>query len=147
MKVLIEIDEHNKNVIDRFADGEGCDILPENIFTDLIESVKNGTPVPDIATNREYVIVSFEHSGQSDLAFWGSLTDDKEKRSFSGYTFDLDSCERYTQDEIIEADNPALFYQGESLYELMESYLDVAIKVDDLLSIVGLKTQRVVYVV
>ena len=47
MKVLIEIDAHNKNVIDRFADGEGCDILPENIFTDLIESVKNGIPVPD----------------------------------------------------------------------------------------------------
>lgn len=115
-----------------------------------LDALKKGKPIEDAPSeemNREYVIVSFEHSGQSDLAFWGSLTGDKEKRSFSGYTFDLDSCERYTQDEIIEADNPALFYQGESLYELMKSYIDVAIKVDDLLSIRGLKTRKTVYVV
>lgn len=55
MKLLIEIDEHNKNVIDRFADGEGCDILPENIFTDLIESVENGTPIPNNATNGDVI--------------------------------------------------------------------------------------------
>lgn len=140
MKLLIDIPEEKFN---NFMYGDSLD---DKDYDDIVDFMAQGTIIPNIATNREYVIVSFEHSGQSDLAFWGLLTDDKEKRSFSGYTFDLDSCERYTQDEIIEADNPALFYQGESLYELMKSYVDVAIKVDDLLSIVGLKTQRVVCV-
>ncbi len=143
MKVLIDIPDNYKKRLNEDFDNLNTGSIG---CTSILMAVKEGTPIPDIATDREYVIVSFEHSGQSDLAFWGSLTDDKEKRSFSGYTFDLDSCERYTQDEVIEADNPALFYQGESLYELMKSYIDVAIKVDDLLSIVGLKAQRVVYV-
>ena len=59
MKLLIEIDEHNKNVIDRFADGEGCDILPENIFTGLIESVTNGVSIPDNATNGDVIKAMF----------------------------------------------------------------------------------------
>lgn len=59
MKLLIEIDEHNKNVIDRFADEEGCDILPERIFADLIESVTNGVPIPDNATNGDVIKAMF----------------------------------------------------------------------------------------
>ena len=147
MKVLIDIPEHQYNNIVELGSISIGRAPYKGIIMCAINAIKQGAPVSDIAPNREYVIVSLEHSGQSDLAFWGSLTDDKEKRSFSGYTFDLDSCERYTQDEIIEADNPALFYQGESLYELMKSYMDVAIKVDDLLSIRGLKTRKTVYVV
>lgn len=145
MKVLIEIDDKHRSNIKKKFNSKGT---TDGLF-DYLKKVEKASVeiIPDIATNREYVIVSFEHSGQSDLVFWGSLTDDKEKRSFSGYTFDLNSCERYTQDEIIEADNPALFYQGESLHELMKSYMDVAIKVDDLLSISGLKTRKTVYVV
>ena len=59
MKVLIEIDEHNKNVIDRFADEEGYDILPERIFASLIESFVKGTPIPDNATNGDVIKALF----------------------------------------------------------------------------------------
>ncbi len=67
MKLLIEIDEHSKNTIDKnaeFADGAECDILPECIFTSLIESVKNGSVIPDNATN------------ESKTGHW--IIDDKE---------------------------------------------------------------------
>lgn len=75
MKVLIEIDEHNKNVIDRFADEEGCDILPERIFADLIESVTNGVSIPDNATNGEVIQALFggmqinEPQNENDLVY------------------------------------------------------------------------------
>ena len=59
MKLLIEIDEHNKNVIDRFANGEGNDVLPVNIFLDLIESVENGVSIPNNATNGDVLKIIF----------------------------------------------------------------------------------------
>ena len=74
MKLLIEIDEHSKNVIDQnaeFADGTGCDILPEYIFTGLIESVKNGSVIPDNATNEDVVNLMFPNGlGISDFHWW-----------------------------------------------------------------------------
>ena len=36
------------------------------------------------------------------LLFWGSLTDDNAKRSFGGYTCQIDKCERYTRQELEE---------------------------------------------
>ena len=68
MKLLIEIDEHNKNVIDRFANGEGNDVLPVNIFLDLIESVENGTPIPDNAKNIDVLMTVFP---KADIRFEG----------------------------------------------------------------------------
>lgn len=62
MKVLIEIDEHNKSVIDRFANGEGSDVLPVNIFLALIESVENGVSIPDNATNEDAIKAMFPNA-------------------------------------------------------------------------------------
>ena len=50
--------------------------------------------------NRDYVILSLEHSTSDYLIFWGRHTQDDEQRSFGGYTRDLNKCERYTRDEL-----------------------------------------------
>lgn len=56
-----------------------------------------------ISPERQYVIVCNKHSGNwaGCVLFWGSLTEDHEKRSFGGYTTGVDRCERYTMDEIL----------------------------------------------
>lgn len=53
---------------------------------------------------REYVIVCNEHKSiiPGTLLFWGRRTEDKRKRSFGGYTCDIERCERYTRDELEE---------------------------------------------
>ena len=52
---------------------------------------------------REYVIVSNRHQSRFPgcVLFWGYRTEDNEKRSFGGYTYGLDKCERYTLEESI----------------------------------------------
>lgn len=52
--------------------------------------------------NRKYVIVCNEHKSyvSGALLFWGSLTDDNDKRSYGGYTCQIDKCERYTREEL-----------------------------------------------
>lgn len=50
MKIVIDIPEHDKNVIDRFVRGEGCDDLPSNILEHLIRGVYLGTPLKDICS-------------------------------------------------------------------------------------------------
>lgn len=57
----------------------------------------------NVNSERKYVIVSNEHEAiiKDALFFWGSLTDDNaEKRSFGGYTCQIDKCERYTRKEL-----------------------------------------------
>ena len=56
----------------------------------------------NVSEDRQYVIVCREHKAllSPALLFWGSLTDDDAKRSYSGYTMDIDKCERYTRDEL-----------------------------------------------
>ncbi len=56
----------------------------------------------NVSKDRQYVIVCREHKAllSPALLFWGSLTDDDAKRSYSGYTMDIDKCERYTRDEL-----------------------------------------------
>lgn len=50
---------------------------------------------------RNYVIVCNRHQGISGaLLFWGSKTEDDDKRSYGGYTSDFNSCERYTLEEV-----------------------------------------------
>lgn len=59
----------------------------------------------NVNSERKYVIVCNERIGtvKDALLFWGSLTDDsKEKRSFGGYTCQIDKCERYTRKELEE---------------------------------------------
>lgn len=46
MQIVINIGEHNKNVIDRFVNGEGFEVLPTPIVDDVIRAVRNGTPLP-----------------------------------------------------------------------------------------------------
>ena len=45
MNLGIDISEHNKNVIDRFVDGEGFEILPAPIVDDVVRAVRNGKPI------------------------------------------------------------------------------------------------------
>lgn len=56
----------------------------------------------NVSEDRQYVIVCREHKAllSPALLFWGSLTDDDAKRSYGGYTMDIDKCERYTRDEL-----------------------------------------------
>lgn len=58
----------------------------------------------NVNSERKYVIVCNEHTAifKDALLFWGSLTDNREKRSFSGYTCQIDKCERYTRKELEE---------------------------------------------
>lgn len=59
----------------------------------------------NVNSERKYVIVCNEHEAiiKDTLLFWGSLTNDnKEKRSFGGYTCQIDKCERYTREELEE---------------------------------------------
>lgn len=59
----------------------------------------------NVNSERKYVIVCNEHTAilKDALLFWGSLTDDsREKRSFGGYTCQIDKCERYTRKELEE---------------------------------------------
>lgn len=50
---------------------------------------------------REYVIVcNRNRKNGEDLLFWGSLTRYDEKRSFGGYTSEVDKCEKYTLEDI-----------------------------------------------
>ena len=52
--------------------------------------------------DRNYVIVCNEHKPlfPGALLFWGTLTPDNAERSYSGYTCQIDKCERYTREEL-----------------------------------------------
>lgn len=59
----------------------------------------------NVNSERKYVIVCNERPAifKDALLFWGHLTDDsREKRSFAGYTCQIDKCERYTREELEE---------------------------------------------
>lgn len=46
MKLIIDIPEHDKNVIERFVRGDGCEDFPPSIIENLIRAVYFGTPLP-----------------------------------------------------------------------------------------------------
>lgn len=59
----------------------------------------------NVNSERKYVIVCNDHPAifKDALLFWGSLTDNRmKKRSFGGYTCQIDKCERYTRKELEE---------------------------------------------
>lgn len=64
--------------------------------------------------DRKYVIVSMCHKGIANggaLLFWGVRTEDDQKRSFGGYTSNLDTCEIYTKEEIVNSSYKFPFYK------------------------------------
>ena len=46
MQIVIEIPEHDKNVIERFVRGDGCEDFPPSIIENLIRAIYLGTPLP-----------------------------------------------------------------------------------------------------
>lgn len=97
--------------------------------------------------DREYIIVCNEHSGifRGALLFWGHKTEDNEKRSFGGYTSDIDKCERYTLKEIKDKGyNFPIYKQDMELQDFLKLD-DVIIKYRDLIHIDGLKTMKIIY--
>ena len=46
VELVIKITEHNKNIIDRFVNGEGFDVLPTPLLNQLVAEVRNGTVLP-----------------------------------------------------------------------------------------------------
>lgn len=84
---------------------------------------------------RDYVIVCNEYSGYIPgvILFWGEFTeDDTEKRSFSGYTSDLDKCEKYTLEEVKHSGYHFPVYDGRMTRASFERNRDVAIKISQL---------------
>lgn len=82
---------------------------------------------------RDYVvIICMRHSGviRDALLFWGSKTDDYAKRSTSGYTVDINECERYTYDEVLENGFDIIDKTAKGIPKTG----DFAIKIEDLLS-------------
>lgn len=83
-----------------------------------------------INNRREYVLLSWKWSYNKDiLMFWGSQTEDDEKRSFGGYTMDVEGCEKYTKEELVKAHHR--FWNGQKMYEL-DTDQSYAIKLSDL---------------
>lgn len=79
------------------------------------------------------------------LLFWGHKTEDNEKRSFGGYTLDIDKCETYTLKDIEEKNYHFPVYEKDmSFYDFLKLD-DVIIKKTDLLRLEELKTMRIVY--
>lgn len=96
--------------------------------------------------NREYVIVSNKHTSlfPGCLLFWGHRTEDEENRSFGGYTSNIDQCERYTYEELVDSRYKFPFYSGENEADFRK-HEDIVIKIDELLSLHWLKTMTIVY--
>lgn len=83
-----------------------------------------------ISEKREYVLVSWKWSWQNGyLLFWGKRTEDQEKRSYGGYTQDLDACEKYTKNELKDKGFP--FWKSKSLLRL-DKEKSYAVKLSDL---------------
>ena len=54
---------------------------------------------------RKYVVLNrpFRIRKLGMLSFWGKYTQDNQERSFSGYTVNVDECEKYTLKELRES--------------------------------------------
>lgn len=85
-----------------------------------------------ISKDREYVLLSVKWSKDGYLVFWGTQTKDDEKRSYSGYTMDLETCEKYTYEEAVNEHHPE--WKGQKFWELQKECWDGtwAVKIKDL---------------
>lgn len=59
---------------------------------------------------REWVIVATRYS-ENYWLLWGSYTEDSETRSYSGYTGDINKCERYTKEDLENCGYGFKFYE------------------------------------
>lgn len=90
---------------------------------------------------RDYVVVCMRHKGliRDALLFWGAKTEDDDCRSTSGYTVDIDRCERFTRMEVES--------EGFNIVDVCEKGIpkhgDFAVRVKDLLSF-GFKEYRII---
>lgn len=80
---------------------------------------------------REYVVVCMRHKGiiKDALLFWGTKTNDEEERSLSGYTVDIEKCERFTLEEVQKEDFEVIASDASGI----PASEDFAVKIDDLL--------------
>ena len=72
---------------------------------------------------RKYVIVCNKHSGNwpGVLLFWGHRTQDGEKRSFGGYTSDMNECELYSERDLqAKSFNFPQYHEGMTWEEFRE---------------------------
>lgn len=99
-----------------------------------------------INPERKYVIACNEHPGiwSGCVLFWGSLTEDGEKRSFGGYTTGVDRCERYTLDDIVGFSPKFAIYSPGMTYKEFIACRDIIIRPEDLENL-GLSTMQVWY--
>ena len=97
--------------------------------------------------NRDYVIVCNEHKGifEGALLFWGHKTEDEEKRSFGGYTSNIDECEVYTLEEINQSKFNFPICDNSMSIQEFESLPDVAIKKQDLFNMKCYKHMHAVF--
>lgn len=98
--------------------------------------------------DREYIIVCNKHKSnfRGALLFWGHKTEDNEKRSFGGYTSDINGCEMYTLKEIEEKHYHFPVYKNDMSFDDFLKLDDVIIKKSDLLRFKELKTMKIVYI-
>lgn len=96
-----------------------------------------------ISEDREYVIVCNKHRGYwlGCLLFWGERTPDDEKRSFGGYTSNLNICERYTKSELENSHYNFPFYKSGDDWKKYENF---AVRIDQFNEL-GLRQATVVY--
>lgn len=82
---------------------------------------------------RNYVILSIKWTKDA-LVFWGNKSEDTQARSYSGYTSDIKSCERYTFEEVRSKRSEFYEYKGESISKLRQIDRDGSwiIRVDEL---------------
>lgn len=88
--------------------------------------------------NRDYVIICNKGArsyNSNMLLFWGTQSEDDQPRSYGGYTYNLDACERYTKEELVNVINtshykfPFLEYFGNDNWKFEEHFFA---RIDDL---------------
>lgn len=97
--------------------------------------------------NRDYVIVCNKYKSMWNgcLLFWGHLTDDKESRSFGGYTSDIEKCEKYTLEEIQNNYYTFPIYDEEVMDRIdFLNCEDIVITIPQLIEL-GFRTMKVMY--
>lgn len=113
---------------------------------DLSEKIEELSQTEAEDGKRKYVIVCNEHSGMwaGALLFWGHRTQDRELRSFGGYTSDIDGCELYSDREIKEKGYHFPRYHEGMTWEEFRGYDDIVIEPERLADL-GYKRMRVWY--
>lgn len=105
MKLAIELSEHVKSVIDRFANGTGCDVLPTPIVDDVIWAVRNGTPLAEPCEdtiNRKHLLSEIDDLMKSP---WFNNGKDDDMFTHYGYVERKEAVE-VVRDLCVKAEPP-----------------------------------------